>query len=445
MGWCLECHRDPAPNLRPLEEITDAWAGSPRATRSRSAKDLAEALRRPLPDELHDMPPLRLDAAHPTVRTRRRSPGADGRRSWRSLAELESRTPSATPEFPRGRGRAARGRLAPRLPAGPGRLGGARRRSRPAAPPAPQDPRLRAAAARRRSRPATPVPLRDGARARTAHATGLLVTSYDGRPTKVEGNPDHPASLGAARRSFEQAALLDLYDPRRAKGFDARARPRSRPRAPARAGGARRDARSRTAARGCASSPAPPARRSLLDLRRRIQTRFPKARFHAYESLAARTRRTRARALAFGRPLRGAAPTSTRAKVILVARRRLPRTTARRRCAWPASSPARREPGPELNRLYVAEAQLSVTGDERRPPPAGEAVGGARASRARCAARLASQHGARAARAARRRADAPRAGGGSAVADDLARAARALRSCWPGRGSRRRCTRWRTR
>ncbi len=26
MGWCLECHRDPAPNLRPLEELTNmAW------------------------------------------------------------------------------------------------------------------------------------------------------------------------------------------------------------------------------------------------------------------------------------------------------------------------------------------------------------------------------------------------------------------------------------
>ena len=50
------------------------------------------------------------------------------------------------------------------------------------------------------------------------HATGLLVTTYDGRPTKVEGNPDHPASLGGAS-SLELASILDLYDPRRAKGF----------------------------------------------------------------------------------------------------------------------------------------------------------------------------------------------------------------------------------
>jgi hypothetical protein len=25
MGWCLDCHRDPIPNLRPREHITDLW------------------------------------------------------------------------------------------------------------------------------------------------------------------------------------------------------------------------------------------------------------------------------------------------------------------------------------------------------------------------------------------------------------------------------------
>ncbi len=51
---------------------------------------------------------------------------------------------------------------------------------------------------------------------RSGYGIGVLVKSSDGRPTKIEGNPDHPSSLGTSDARV-QAELLQIYDPGRSR------------------------------------------------------------------------------------------------------------------------------------------------------------------------------------------------------------------------------------
>ncbi|MBC8647277.1 MAG: TAT-variant-translocated molybdopterin oxidoreductase, partial [Thermoanaerobaculia bacterium] len=131
-------------------------------------------------------------------------------------------------------------------------------------------------------------------------AQGVLVESHMGRPTKVEGNPQHPASLGATD-VFTQASLLTLYDPDRSQTLTQLGEIRpwtsflSALRLALEGQRGRRGAGIRILTETVTS---PTLARQLRD----ILTRFPEARWHQYEPVSRDAAREGAR-LAFGAPM----------------------------------------------------------------------------------------------------------------------------------------------
>ena len=67
-----------------------------------------------------------------------------------------------------------------------------------------------------------------GASVLDGYADGIVVKHWMGRPIKVEGNPNHPASLGATS-AIAQALVLDFYDPHRRAALAWNAAPADRP------------------------------------------------------------------------------------------------------------------------------------------------------------------------------------------------------------------------
>ena len=193
-------------------------------------------------------------------------------------------------------------------------------------------------------------------------ARGLLVTSYDGRPIKIEGNPSHPQSLGATD-AIAQAAILELYDPDRAKRverleggraigqtwWDFSRFANSHFQALRSSGGQGL----RVLSEAC-SSP------SLLAMRGRLLKAFPQAVWHEYEPVSADNERIGAR-LAFGRPCRTHLGLDRAEVIVSLDADILMGHPAALAYARDFASGRRADDG-RMNRLYVVESVHSVTG-----------------------------------------------------------------------------------
>jgi molybdopterin-containing oxidoreductase family iron-sulfur binding subunit len=189
------------------------------------------------------------------------------------------------------------------------------------------------------------------------YGIGLLVESHEGRPTKIEGNPSHPGSLGAAT-AIDQGLILGLYDDDRARQLTRKGQPVAwkslladidalAPLLAANEGASLRFLGEPTA------SPV------VADLRRRIQAKFPKAQFVTYSSVAGDGAEQGAR-LAFGRPLQARHDLTAAAVILSLDADFIAEGPEQLRLARAFS--ARREPGPDMNRLYVVEPAMTVTG-----------------------------------------------------------------------------------
>jgi len=128
------------------------------------------------------------------------------------------------------------------------------------------------------------------------YAIGVLATSWSGRPIKLDGNPDHPATPGGGSSPRLQAAILGLYDPTRATHMLQRGQA---------AGWSRflRWAREGDPEGGGLHFLLPPVSSTLtVSLIERVRQARPRATFHFHDPAAA-PQVLEAAAAAFGAPL----------------------------------------------------------------------------------------------------------------------------------------------
>ena len=197
-------------------------------------------------------------------------------------------------------------------------------------------------------------------------AEGLLVESHEGRPTKIEGNPDHPASLGATS-ALAQASVLTLYDPDRSQTLTYLGEIRSwsafvgavQTALTAKSGGAGLRLLTQTI-----SSP------TLADQMRQLLEQFPAAKSHQYEPVNRDMARAGAH-LAFGEDVNTIYHFDKAEVILAIDSDFLSCGPGTLRYVHDFSAKRRIEAGKtEMNRLYVIESTATSTGavaDHRFP------------------------------------------------------------------------------
>jgi MoCo/4Fe-4S cofactor protein with predicted Tat translocation signal len=190
-------------------------------------------------------------------------------------------------------------------------------------------------------------------------ATGLVVESHEGRPTKVEGNPLHPGSLGASD-VFAQAAILGLYDPDRSQALAYRGDIRPWPEFL----GAMRGATAAQQALGgrglrilTESVGSPTLAAQLRDLLRR----FPAAKWHQWDA-AGRDNANRGAQLAFGRHIDAQYRLDQADVIVALDADFLACGPGSLRYARDFAARRRPDRPDRMNRLYAVEAMPTPTG-----------------------------------------------------------------------------------
>ena len=192
------------------------------------------------------------------------------------------------------------------------------------------------------------------------YARGVLVESHMGRPTKIEGNPEHPASLGGTD-ARTQAAVLDLYDPDRSQTLTHLGRIRTWE-AFVEAMTLELAAQEGSGGAGLRILTGPVTSPTLAAQIQAIQARFPRSRWVQWAPAAERTAHVAAVA-AFGRPVATRYDLAAAEVIVALDADLLDQGPGSTRCSKDFAKGRRVwESGGRMNRLYVAESSPSPTG-----------------------------------------------------------------------------------